>query len=126
MKRRWDVIQNILEHIEAEDLYSSMKSHKYIDELGIDEDEYLGHVALLDDAEIIKNCDITRDVNGGILFCNVNGAYVTMEGHDLLDALRDKPVWSKIKMMAMKAGVSLSWQFIKAAIPIAIKDLLQK
>lgn len=125
MKRRWDVIQNILEHIENEDLYEALRSEKYVSELDVDEDVYAGHLALLDDAGIIKNCDITRDINGMICNYSVNGVYISMQGHDLLDALRDKPVWSKIKMMAVKAGVSLSWEFIKAALPIAIKEILQ-
>ena len=126
MKRRWDVIRNILEHIEKEDLYDTLKDDLYSTEVSVTEDEYVGHIEILNKAGIIKNCHVDRDINGKIILFSVNGAFITMQGHDLLDALRDKAVWNLIKQKATSAGVSLSWEFIKAAIPLVIKELLQR
>jgi len=44
---------------------------------------------------------------------------------DLLDALRDQNVWDRIKGRAKKAGVSLSWEFIKASIPVVIGEIVK-
>nr|DAH82058.1 MAG TPA: hypothetical protein [Caudoviricetes sp.] len=32
-------------------------------------------------------------------------------------------MWSRIKEKAVRAGVSISWEFIKAAIPAVMKEL---
>ena len=47
-----------------------------------------------------------------------------MQGYDLLDALRDQNVWDRIKGRAKKAGVTISWEFIKAALPKVLSDIV--
>lgn len=129
MKRRWYVIQNILEHVEAGDLRQFCNSDKYwsyLENIKISDNDYVGHIEILVDAGIIKNCEVRRDMNGEIILLNVNGPFISMEGHDLLDALRDQNVWDRIRDKAKQLGVSLSWEFIKAAVPIVIREMLQK
>lgn len=48
-----------------------------------------------------------------------------MSGHDLLDALRDQKIWNAIKLKSKQIGISLSWEFIKASIPIVIQNLVK-
>lgn len=50
--------------------------------------------------------------------------YISMQGHDLLDALRDEVVWKRITKKTATAGTVLSWEFIWAAIPIVMVDIL--
>nr|DAH64543.1 MAG TPA: YjcQ protein [Caudoviricetes sp.] len=123
MKRDWKIIRAILEHIEAEDLREYAEKYSYVKDLNINEDDFLGHIEILADAGIIRNAEVVRTVNGTVSFCNLNGVFITMQGHDLLDALRDSTVWSRIKEKAVRAGVSISWEFIKAAIPAVMKEL---
>lgn len=67
----------------------------------------------------------------GLFLYLSHGVYITMHGHDLLDALRDdldalrdEPIWNRIVQKAEKGGVMISWEFIKAAIPIVMSEIL--
>lgn len=129
MKRQWHVIQNILEHVEAGNLKAFLESNQYWEYLAsvnLTDDDYVGHIEILTDAEIIKNCKVRRNMNGEIIHLDLNGSFISMQGHDLLDALRDQNVWARVRGKAKELGVSVSWEFIKAAIPIVIRELLQK
>lgn len=121
MKRDWKIIRLILEQAEKENLVEFSRQGNFPE--GIDENKFLAHVELLADAGILRNVDVTRNVNSGIVCCEMNCVFITMEGHDLLDALRDTNVWTRIKEKALRAGVSISWEFIKAAIPAVMKEL---
>ena len=85
----------------------------------------LGHFEILLDVGILKNGQVTRRSDGSFEYWDFQGVYISMSGHDLLDALRDKTIWEKIKRMSKRSGVSLSWEFIKAAIPIAIQQAIK-
>ena len=90
MKRDWNIIENILSHIEAGDIERYVKEERYLKDLDIDADDYLGHLELLIDAKIIKNCEAERGPNGHFEECYFEGVFITMQGHDLLDAIRNK------------------------------------
>ncbi len=123
MKRDWKIIRKILEHVEVEDLKTYLEEDLYGPELHTTEDIFIGHIEILVDAGIIRNAEVRRMASGPISLCDVNGVYISMEGHDLLDALRDASVWSRIIAKAKRVGVSISWEFIKAAIPAVMKEL---
>lgn len=127
MKRRWEVVRLILEHIESEDLYDYLRSESWKNEkyVSVGEDELLGHIEILEEAGLIRGASIQRSASGRIAHCSVFGAHVTMAGHDLLDALRDATVWNSIKEKARKVGSSLSWEFIKAALPCVMQELVR-
>lgn len=126
MKRRWDIIKDILEHIEAGDLYDTLKDRRHLQNLDVTEDDYVGHIEIMEDAGIIRNCEVDRNINGEIVRYSVLGVFITMQGHDLLDAMRDQSLWSQIKKKSFQTGISLSWEFIKAAIPVVINEMLRK
>ena len=122
MIRNWEVIRLILEQIEGGTLYefiTSGKADKHHLLRGQDA-ILLGHVELLIDAGILKHCSVTRNSAGDFVDWDFRGVYITMQGHDLLDALRDENVWDEIKEKAKIAGVTISWEFIKAAIPLIL------
>lgn len=66
-----------------------------------------------------------RNSDGSFNFWDLRGVYITMSGHDLLDALRDQKIWNAIKLKSKQIGISLSWEFIKASIPIVIQNLVK-
>jgi len=39
---------------------------------------------------------------------------LTWEGHDLLDTLRSKPVWERVKKTAQEKGIELTFDAVKA------------
>ena len=126
MIRDWDTIKVILERIEKGDFQSYVDREGYLTDDHIDESDFFGHIEILSDAGIIKRCTINRNVKGKIVLCDFSGVFISMQGHDLLDALRDKNVWNEIKSKAITSGVSLSWEFIKAAIPVVIREILNR
>lgn len=126
MKRRWEIIKDILEHIEAGDLFETLQDERHLKNLDISEDDYVGHIEIMEDAGIIRNCKIDRNMNGEITRYSVLGVFITMQGHDLLDAMRDKSLWSQIKKKSFQTGISLSWEFIKAAIPVVINEMIKQ
>ena len=86
--------------------------------------DFLGHVEILIDAGIIKNACVKRNPDGEFEFWDFRGAFVTMQGHDLLDAMRNKELWQRVKSKSLHTGISLSWEFIKAAIHVVITEVL--
>ena len=124
MKRDWNVVRVILERVEDGSLKDYDKRGLYRDELKITQDDFVGHLEILADAGILKNVTVTRDSLGEFRFCVYDRAFISMAGHDLLDALRDRAVWSRIKDKAVQSGVGISWEFIKAAIPVVMQELV--
>ena len=123
MKRNWQVIRIILEHIEAEDLPEYIRGNAYLQDVE-NADELLGHIEILIEAGILHHCEVLRNKQGEFAFWDFRGAYMTMQGHDLLETLRSKTLWNKIRAKAAACGMSLSWEFVKQAIPLAIKETL--
>lgn len=127
MKRDWEVIRVILTHIENNTFSQWIESdptepeiRDYTDQKAV----ILGHLELLIDADIVRHAEVTRDKTGQFSFWDFRGIHLTMQGHDFLDALRDATIWNRIKAMAVKNSVHLSWEFIRAALPIVITSLL--
>lgn len=123
MKRNWKTVRTILEEIEDSEILLYAQGDGYLQD-GISEDEFLGHLEILEDAGIIRNCSVRRAASGKFANVNLSGVFITMAGHDLLDALRDATVWGRISRKAADAGVAISWEFIKAAIPAVMKELV--
>ena len=125
MKRYWDTSRIILEKVEAVELLVYLEKEKYLDS-GMSEEDVLGHIEIMLDAGILQNGKITRGWAGKFSQYDVQGVVISMAGHDLLDALRDQNVWLRIRNKARQAAVSLSWEFIKAAMPVVMRELLNK
>lgn len=123
MKRDWHTIEVILTHVEAGDLASYNTQRGYLRD-GVTEGDFIGHLEILNGAGILRGCTVQRDVRGQYCFCDVSHAFITMQGHDLLDAIRNQTVWGRIKTKAERSGAPLSWEFIKAAIPEVMKELV--
>jgi hypothetical protein len=56
------------------------------------------------DGNILSNLDTDEDVHVKCL---------TWQGHELLDTIRSKPVWDKIKSTALDKGLELTFDTVK-------------
>jgi len=106
MKRDWDVIREIL--MEVEDLTAKERGD-FMYGRGRQDEVRAGHAFLLWEAGFIKGID-ANSFSGPALI----SPDLTWEGHELLDTLRSKPVWEKIKSTAKDKGIELSFDAVIA------------
>lgn len=131
MKRDWNLIRDLLEAIEQ----NKVKMHW--ESLKSDEDRRLAllHYDLLQESGLIVNYVLDSsdfDDSGRVNYHpaylpeapNVPFMHLSMAGYDMLEALRDKNVWTSVRNKAANAGVALTWEFIKQAIPVIYKAML--
>ena len=117
MKRDWELIAKILQNIENETLDAM------IDNASKDDgDLIIKHLELLIDCDHVRGVEIKHSSGG--LFYGLADPRLTMSGYDLKEVLLDKNLFSKIKEKATSAGVKLSWEFIKGAIPFVYKSIM--
>lgn len=124
MKRDWDLVREILERVEDGTLPAYLAKEDFIAK-GITKEDLFGHIEIMLDAGILKNGIVSRGWGGKFSQWDMQGVFIAMHGYDLLDALRDKAVWTRIKQKARQSAVSVSWEFIKAAIPVVMIELLK-
>lgn len=119
MKRDWDLIREVLMEVEA------------INPAGL-EDLRFGplrqsenaakdtQAVLLWKAGFIEGVDASSIDRGD----SVIAQGLTWQGHELLDTLRSKPVWEKIKSTAKDKGIELTFDAVLALGKSAIEALL--
>jgi len=113
MKRDWDVIRAILIATE-EDRFDEYLENTENDTL------ILGNTTLLIEAGFI-NGKVLQSLDG------IDDVFVndlTWQGHELLDVIRSKPVWEKIKTTALEKGLELTFDVVKALGSKAISFVL--
>lgn len=106
MKRNWDAIRMILTKVEAQpcpvfELYPQ-------DFAPLDEQTAGYQLRLLLQAHMIEGERL--DLIGGVNAVTVTG--LTWQGHELLDAVRSPKIWEKIRELAVKRGLDLSFEAI--------------
>ncbi len=106
MKRDWDVIRDVL--IEVESLSPERRnSFTYAENAGQNASK-VEHALLLWKAGFLEGMDASA-MGGAVLLC----PELTWQGHDLLDTLRSKPVWDRIKTTAKEKGLELTFDTVK-------------
>lgn len=113
MKRDWDVIRAILIATEED------RFDEYLEKTE-DDTLVLGNTSLLIEAGFITG-KVLQSLDG------VDDVFVddlTWQGHELLDVIRSKPVWEKIKTTALEKGLELTFDVIKALGSKAISFVL--
>lgn len=111
MKRDWDVIREVL--IEVEAVPDKERSRfEYTTDPNKDDAANVkaAHAILLAEAGFLKGSN-TKFLNGTRLLLAPN---LTWQGHELLDTIRSKPVWDKIKSTAEDKGLDLSFDTVIA------------
>ncbi len=102
MKRDWDIIREVLLEIEAD---NNGKSTYGDDEQPLK----TGHAFLLRDAGFISAIDASTHSGRALIHPEL-----TWAGHELLDTIRSKPVWDKIKSTAQEKGLDLTFDTVIA------------
>jgi hypothetical protein len=117
MKRDWDLIRKQLTDIEEEnDLFSELRPdpvykdqawdayEKELKECRAIDARILGHLELLIEAGYVDGVQVVRSADG-LLSYGVHSPRLTMAGHDLLDTMRSKTIWERIKASAKERGI---------------------
>jgi hypothetical protein len=121
MKRDWDVIREVL--LEVESIPNEARvTFAYCVEPGQDDASRIraDHAFLLAQAGFISGLNAS-DLGGNVLL----GPALTWEGHDLLSALRSKPVLERAKVIAAEKGIELTLDAFKAISKIALDYVLR-
>lgn len=106
MKRDWEVIREVLTEIEALD----GSKHQPITYGPESEDaSKAAHGFLLWEAGFIRGVDATTYDGKAVV-----AEDLTWAGHDLLETIRSKVVWERIKTTAKEKGIELSFDAVKA------------
>lgn len=110
MKRDWDVIREVLIEIEEfegkNDLIYSLNGDSPIKG---------SHALLLWKAGFITAINMS-DLDGPAIL----DPELTWEGHDLLDTIRSKDVWERVKTTAKEKGIELTFEAVKMLGKIAV------
>ncbi len=109
MKRDWDVIRDIL--IEVEGL-SPDERNRFSYGLG---KAYATHTPTISEhALLLYKAGYLSGIPINTLGCSaIHSPELTWEGHDLLDTIRSRPVWERIKTISVEKGIELSLDAVK-------------
>lgn len=123
MRRDWKLLAEIIQHLEDESLWGWLDSIESSDMPR--HDLILRHMELLQDAGYIKNFVLKTSVDGYLSYASTD-VRITMQGYDFKDVILDKRLFAKVCETAQKAGVKVTWEFIKASIPLILKNMLKE
>ena len=116
MKRDFDLIREILLKVEEKNFKSSLRK---INIYNYSKDDIEYNVKLLIDNDFLEGT--VAYTSSGLLLSIGN---MTYQGHDLLDSMRDKNFFDKVKEYAKEKSVPLTLDTIKAVVPALVKSLL--
>lgn len=136
MKRDWDLLRKQLTDIEEErDILADLPEEpkwtnqpgaefqRVYDEYRAVESKVAGHLELLANNGYIEGVKVLRGADGHIAL-GVSNPRLTMAGHDLLDTMRSKPVWEKVKATAQSKGIELTFDAVKMLGAWALKQVV--
>ncbi|WP_250500966.1 DUF2513 domain-containing protein [Caballeronia sp. GAWG1-5s-s] len=136
MKRDWELLRQQLTDIEedrdpfaaipTEPRWTSQTEAEFTreyEEYRATEAKICGHLEMLIDNGYVDGLKVMRGSDGHFSWGDF-GARLTMNGHDLLDTMRSKPVWEQIKSTAQAKGIELTFDAIKAIGGWALKHVL--
>lgn len=121
MKRDWDVMRDVLLEVEA---LSPAQTHAFqYREIPDSEEEgsvRSRHAFMLRESGYLKGIYGETMSDGSYLM----SPELTMNGADLLDAIRDPRMWAKVKQVSKEKGVGIAFDTVKALIGAAVKAML--
>ncbi|MGC1329797.1 DUF2513 domain-containing protein [Pseudomonas sp.] len=108
MKRNWDLIREVL--IEIEELNpAELEAIQYGPASLSDEPEKDSQAVLLWKAGFLEGADASS-FDGDVVIARE----LSWSGHELLDTIRSKAVWERIKSTAQAKGLELTFESVKA------------
>jgi hypothetical protein len=116
MKRDWDLIREVLIEVEALDTHTrGQKQYGVRREHPEATDAKAEQAFLLHQAGFINAKDLgSKD---GQLIVPLA---LTWQGHELLDTMRSKPVWERIKKMSKEKGLELTFDAVRLLAKMAL------
>ncbi|MEA3394413.1 MAG: DUF2513 domain-containing protein [Pseudomonadota bacterium] len=121
MKRNWDVIREVL--IEVESLESFARDRKAY---GLGNGYPSEDMAKSEQALLLWKAGFLSGIDAGTYDGPaVISPELTWEGHDLLDTLRSKTVWERIKKTATDKGIELTFDAVKLLGKSVLEALLR-
>jgi hypothetical protein len=118
MKRDWDVIRAVLLEIEESD-ESNISNLRYDSDAGDTVKAF--HAFMLQDAGMISG---KSNAHQKTLTRVLLTPKLTWEGRELLDTLRSKPLWEKMKAKAASTGIEITFDSLKALAKWALGQML--
>lgn len=116
MKRDWNIIRDLLQAIENDTIEALIEN-------SADDQVFDYHLELLIDSGYVKGVSVRLSGDGKYSVSYLTPR-LTMQGHDLSTVLHEKRVWEQIKAKATEAGLKLTWEFIKQAIPVVYRSFM--
>lgn len=111
MKRDWEIIRNILQRLEDKDSpnsYINMNDFPDHDAQAVGYNMKLLHQAGYIEAKILNSSEGDGEIAAALT------SSMTSAGHDLLDTIRSKTVWTKIKDIASEKGLDLTFDVVSS------------
>lgn len=120
MKRDWDVIRDILTEVEG---LSPDERNRFSYGLG---KAYATHDHTISEhALLLYKAGYLSGIPINTLGCSaIHSPELTWEGHDLLDTIRSRPVWERIKTISVEKGIELTFDSIKRLSKVALDWVL--
>lgn len=122
MKRDWDVIREVL--VEIEGLTAAERDSKTYglgNEYAKTDPIKSEHALLLWKAGYLEAIDIGTMDGPAIITPTL-----TWQGHDLLDTMRSKVLWERIKTAAKQKGIELTFDAVKTLSKSALEYILKQ
>lgn len=111
MKRDMDVIRSVLAEIEALPEQNFQGSQYIVDRTKpVEDQDRVRHMLLLMDAGYLTGRRFNMD-GGDAIAC----PELTWAGHELIELIRERPMWERIKAEVSKRGIPLTIDAVVAA-----------
>jgi hypothetical protein len=127
MKRDWNLLGEIFNHIEDENLEDFIDHFEDKTDPLLGNERLLKHVELLVDAGFVLGVEVIR-ANGKITGYGTDEPRITLEGYDFADIVQDKKLLSRTIKTIEKAGFLVTMETLKAYAPkvlqLAVTSLL--
>ncbi|MCL6237384.1 DUF2513 domain-containing protein [Acinetobacter sp. ANC 5033] len=115
MKRDWEIIRQVLIAVEED------KFNEYL-ENPEQKADVVQHTLLLIEAGFLTGSYEYIFVDDRDKTFNITG--LTWNGYELLDTIRSRPVWEKIKLTAIDKGLELTFDVVKTLSVKAVQLIL--
>lgn len=137
MVRNWGDVREVLEDIERDRLEEKLK--KLDDNLTMAsqlpttdpevvaaheaENRYYEHLLMLIEAGLVQGVKVRTKPAPPPWYYDIEYPRLTMEGHDLLAALRSKTVWAAVKEKAFSLSIPITIELIKTVLSSIAKGI---
>jgi hypothetical protein len=124
MKRDWDVIREVLLEVEelSDDANDRGPNYRGQKVYGMGDEHFPGEAVKSAHAMMLWKAGYIHAINASTMGGDaIISPDLTWQGRDLLDTLRSKPVWERIKKTSNDTGIELTFDTVKMLGTAAVK-----